>query len=246
MFNLFIYSISGGYGPSFAYIGEFHTEQNRSRVILYASIILGIFTLVLPLVAWLVINQDWILVLPLIEFTYKPWRLFIVGCSLLSLVSYLVFCFLPESPKFVLAQGKQAEAIEILKKVHRWNCGKNVEMEHIYELYDETDLANDNSDYKKSMLRSVWFQTKPLFMPPHLKTTVLLCILKFIEFAGTNGVYMWIPGVLNRLATNEINHPGERIQMCDIVYRYRPNITYTDDNIFIAPEVGVYIVCCSI
>lgn len=189
------------------------------------------------MVAWLVINQDWILEFPSIQFTYKPWRLFIVGCSILSLVSFITLCILPESPKFVLSQGNQAEAIQILKTIHRWNCGKNAAFVHIYELHDETAPENKQSELKKSMFASIWFQIKPLFMAPHLKTTVLLCILKFIEFAGTNGVYVWIPDMLNRLATNDIDYPGDRIKMCDVVYRYRPNITYTDTDIVFAPEV---------
>lgn len=189
------------------------------------------------MVAWLVINQDWILEFPSIQFTYKPWRLFIVGCSILSLVSFITICFLPESPKFALSQGNQTEAIQILKTIHRWNCGKNAAFVHIDELHDETAADNKQSEQKKSLCASIWFQIKPLFMAPHLKTTVLLCILKFIEFAGTNGVYVWIPEMLNRLATNDIDFPGERIQMCDVVYRYRPNITYTDTDILFAPEV---------
>lgn len=239
-FLIFITSVAGGYGPAFAYIGEFHTETNRSRAIIYASIILGIFTLILPLVAWLVINQDWILEIPSIQFAYKPWRAFIVGCSVLSLAAFILVCILPESPKFVLSQGNEAQAIKILQTMHRWNCGRTNPLTNIYGLYDEkTASENGPTEVRKmNMFTSIWFQTKPLFIPPHLRTTVLLCILKFIEFAGTNGVYVWIPEVLNRLATNEIDYPGERIRMCDVVYRYRPNITYTDTEIVFAPEVN--------
>lgn len=153
-------------------------------------------------------------------------------------MAFIAFCILPESPKFVLGQGNQAEAVEILRMVHRWNCGKNADLVNIHQLYDETASENQHSEQKKSLFASIWFQTKPLFMAPHLKTTVLLCILKFIEFAGTNGVYVWIPEMLNRLAKNEIDYPGDRIEMCDVVYRYRPNITYTDTNIVFAPEVS--------
>ncbi|XP_037024120.1 synaptic vesicle glycoprotein 2A-like [Bradysia coprophila] len=229
--------VSGGYGPAFAYIGEFHTEKNRSRVILYASIILGLFTLVLPLVAWLVINQDWMFDFPAIQFTYKPWRLFVVGCSMLSLVAFVILCILPESPKFVLNNGNVEGAIEIIKTVHRWNCGKSADLDHIYGLYDETASEHEQDVRKMTLFASIWFQIKPLFLPQHLRTTVLICILKFIEFAGTNGLYVWIPEVLNRLAKNDVDYPGERIRMCDVVYRYRPNITYLDDNIVFSSEV---------
>ncbi|KAG4066762.1 hypothetical protein HA402_012829 [Bradysia odoriphaga] len=228
--------VSGGYGPAFAYIGEFHTEKNRSRAIMYASIILGVFTLVLPLVAWLVINQDWIFDFPSIQFTYKPWRLFIVGCSTLSLVAFLIMCILPESPKFVLNNGNIVGAIEIIKTMHQWNCGRNSDLDHIYGLYDGTATEHEQNVRKRTLFASIWFQIKPLFLPPHLRTTMLMCVLKFIEFAGTNGLYVWIPEVLNRLAKNDVDYPGEQIRMCDVVYRYRPNITYTDKSIVFSPE----------
>lgn len=241
---IYFHSIAGAYGPAFAYIGEFHTEETRSRAIMFASIILGAFTLVLPLVAWVVIDQDWIFDFPSIGFTYKPWRLFIVGCSIPSLISFIILCILPESPKFVLSQGNQAETIEILKMMHRWNCRKRDGLANIHEVYDEQKEGDETEVVrKKNLFAAVWFQTKPLFMPPHLKTTVLLSILKFIEFAGTNGVYLWIPEVLNRLATNEKHFPGERIRVCDVVYRYRPNVTYTNSEVVFSPEVKFHIWC---
>lgn len=206
---------------------------------MYASVIYGLFTILLPGIAWLVINQDWSLPIPFFDYVYKPWRLYIVVCAMPSLLCSLAFLFLPESPKFVLGQGNQAEAIKILEQINRWNSGTAAEPLNIREIFDETASDDPNSDKPKSLWSSVWIQTAPLFMKPYLKTTILICFIQFVLFAGSNGMYMWFPNILNRIATNELAHPGERVDMCEIVYRTRPNISALLHEGGTSPEVCV-------
>lgn len=79
----FIYfSISGPASTVYAYLSELCNNKRRGRAIMGSSIIFGISCLFLPLLAWLVINQDWQFDIPFIGITYKPWRLFFIICSL--------------------------------------------------------------------------------------------------------------------------------------------------------------------
>lgn len=232
-------SIGGSSGTIYAYIGELHNNRHRSSAIMYASVIFGIFTILLPGIAWLVINQEWSLPIPFFDFVYKPWRLYIVVCAIPSLLCLLVLLFLPESPKFVLGQGNQVEAISILEQINRWNNGTAAEPLNIREIYDETASADQNRERPKSLWASVWIQTAPLFMKPYLKTTILISVIQFVVFAVSHGMYMWFPNILNRIATNELAHPGERVDMCEIVYRTRPNITALLTEGGSSPEVCV-------
>lgn len=222
----------------FAYIGELHNSKYRASAIMYASMIYGVTSLVLPGFALLIINQDWQFPLPLFGYIYKPWRLYIVSSALTTLFCCIACCFLPESPKFVLGEGNQKKAIEILEQINRWNCGKNAEPLKIEALYDETATENKLTGKSKSVFSSVWAQTAPLFMKPHLKTTLLVGAIQFGMYAGSNGMFMWFPIIMNRLATNEIHHPGERIEMCEIMYRARPNITFTSGDIIFSETVS--------
>lgn len=98
--------ISGSTSIIFAYLGEFLGSKNRSRSTMMASVIFGVSCLVLPVMAWLIINQKWNFLIPFIGVTYKPWRLFLLCCGLPSLICGITMIFYPESPKFTFSQVK--------------------------------------------------------------------------------------------------------------------------------------------
>lgn len=70
-----MFSVSGGSGAIYAYIGEFHNDNQRGRVIMGTSVLYGASCIFLPLLAGSVINLDFRYDIPLIGITYTPWRL---------------------------------------------------------------------------------------------------------------------------------------------------------------------------
>lgn len=163
-----------------------------------SSVIFGCLCISMPLLAWAVINQDWQFDVPLIGVTYKPWRLFLVVCSLPGLISYIILTFLPESPKFVLSQGKKAETYEILRTMNRINNGRDSPFE-MFEIYEEAEtignrqriLNNDSNRFP--FFASVWNQTVSVFKSPYLFSTVLICIIQFsISYTAQGNLEHWI------------------------------------------------------
>lgn len=53
----------------------------------------------------------------------KPWRLFLLCTSMVNLLNAILFSFLPESPKFLLAMNRKQEALEVLSRVYAVNTG---------------------------------------------------------------------------------------------------------------------------
>lgn len=172
-------------------------------------------------------NQQWEFKVPILNITYKPWRLFIVVCSLQSLLSFIILCFLPESPKFLLGQGKQEEAYRILQKINRMNNGKNSPLEK-FDIYEEQESIENRErvlECKKSrypFLASVWNQTAPLFRPPYLWPTLLICFIQFCIYITSNGLYMHFADILNKMATNIGSYKTSREMMCDTINMKRP------------------------
>lgn len=185
-------SISGSSGTIYAYLGEFHDNKVRGRALMGSATIFGISCLFLPLIAFAIINQEWEFYVPIIDVMYKPWRLFFVVCGLPGLLVGIGLIFLPESPKFVLGQGDQKGAIEIIKKVHRWNNPTEPELE-LYEIYEEAETIENrrrmqqNKESRFPLLKSVWTQTSPLFKSPYLGSTMLICSLQFLVYCTSNG-----------------------------------------------------------
>lgn len=42
-----------------------------------------------------------------------------------------------------------------------------------------------------SVLKLIWNQTKPIFVPPYLDSTAKLCYMTFVLFAIGHGAFMW-------------------------------------------------------
>lgn len=239
IFILFIYnySISCPTSIIYAYLGEFHNTKNRSRMLMFASVIYGITGILIPIAAYFVINQTWELFIPIINVTYKPWRSFILVSSLPSLLCAIAFMFLPESPKYLLSKGHENEAIQIIKLVHRINNGKKVPAPEIGSIVDDMDMefkikmrntGDLTKDIKKNpfvIFKIMWKQTIPLFMDPYIKSTCIICTMQFFNFITCNGLYIWLPEVLNRMAEYTNAYPNDQISVCEIMHRKSMNIT---------------------
>lgn len=220
-------------GTIYAYLGEFHNNIHRSRAIIGAAIIFGISCMMMPTTAWLFINQDWNFQVPFIGLTYKPWRLFLVACGIPGFLAAFALTFLPESPKFLLSQGNKDAAYQILEKMNRWNNGKTSEFE-LFEIREEDDSIKkrertiNNMNSRFPLLKSVWHQTVPLFKPPYLKTTILICTIQFGIYSTSTGFFMFFAEILNKMSANFDNFYDQRISMCDAINLKPRNMSFIE------------------
>ncbi|XP_055843962.1 synaptic vesicle glycoprotein 2A-like [Episyrphus balteatus] len=226
--------VSGGSATIYAYLGEFHTDRSRARAMMGSSFIFALGAMILPLIAWLVINQVWELPIPFLGITYKPWRFFMIVCGIPGFLCGLFLIFLPESPKFLLSVGKDKEAIEVLKRMYRWNVGDDSEFElnGIIPEKDTTIRKEENSDKKSNIvtafLSTMWAQTVPLFEKKYCRITVIICTIQFWLYVTTNGMYMWFPHIANSMVEFMKEHPGNKTLICEVVYAKHASI-YKED-----------------
>ncbi|XP_035903045.1 synaptic vesicle glycoprotein 2B-like [Anopheles stephensi] len=224
--------ISGSSATIYAYLGEFHAKSNSSRAIMGASFVFGVGCILLPLIAWSVINQEWEFTIPLLNIVYRPWRLFIVVCGLPSLVCGIALLYFPESPKFLFSRGHEQATIEIVHKMYRWNTsGKGSKLE-LSSLLPETEaqqtkIRREEAANGKSVMRllkQMWQQTAPLFMGTYRNRTTIICVLQFGIYLTSNGMYMFFPDILNRIA--ELEDQGvTRTTVCQAVYSTKVDLS---------------------
>jgi MFS transporter, VNT family, synaptic vesicle glycoprotein 2 len=214
-----------------------------------ASFVFGIGCISLPLIAFLVINQSWEFYIPYLNVMYKPWRLFLVVGAMPSLLCAVALIFIPESPKFLLSQGKKTETLEILKTIYAINTGDSKDNFKVYSLLDEQvpqakrlfAIQESTSKGAMALLKLIYNQTAPLFMPPHLHNTVIACMLQFGIFATSNGMYMFFPDILNRIASYTEANPMSSIKICDIIYATTVNVSILDQfNVTVSEHIMVH------
>lgn len=203
-------------------MSEFHNKVQRGRAIIGASVVSSILCVFIPVTAWGVINQDWEFDIPIINITYKPWRLFLVVCGLPGLISFVILMFLPESPKFVLGQGDEVGAFEILNKMNLWNNGKSSELER-FEIFEDAETIEDRKrilECKKSrfpFLASVWNQTAPLFQSQYLRSSLLLFTVQFSIFYTAQGLNVFSADILNKMSNILNDFVNDRMMMCETI-----------------------------
>ena len=114
---------SGGY----SYISEFHTSTTAAKSAAFVSIALSgfVWALMSPL-AILIVPMDWSFYIFSLE--YKPWRFFLTCTTFINLIAAVVFSFMPESPKFLVAKGRKEEALRVLSHVYAINTGEPKEV----------------------------------------------------------------------------------------------------------------------
>ncbi|CAG9785739.1 unnamed protein product [Diatraea saccharalis] len=128
--------------------------------------------------------------------------IFILAAGLLS--------FGPESPKYLVSQGKHDEALQVLRTMYAANKGKSPEDFPIKSL----KIPDEPERSKVSFLKSLRVQSVPLMTPPLVKWLLLNGFLLFGIFNVLNGLWMWVPDVLNRV----LSDGGEAsMTACDII-----------------------------
>lgn len=200
-----------------------------------SSVIYGMMCTSMPLIAWAVINEDWQFYIPYLDITYKPWRFFLIACSLPGFIAAIALLFMPESPKFVLGTGDQKGAIKILEKMNHWNNGSKSEL-GVFEIDEEAESIDNRKRIVATrtkrfpLFSSVYNQTAPIFKPPILGTTILICTLQFVIYATSNGFYMFFNEIMNRFAIRVAESPGKNIRICDAFNSFGDNGTESIHN----------------
>jgi VNT family MFS transporter (synaptic vesicle glycoprotein 2) len=174
--------------------------------------------LITPLNGILFLNQDtWGFRIPLIDLNYNAWRIFMVMCSVPSVIcAVLMIIFIPESPKFTYAQGDEIRTLNILKRIYTSNTGRDDYK--VTSLIKDKEFEDASNPRNCSFLEFMWSQTVPIFKHPHLKNTLTACFLQFsLCFIG-NGFWTFFPEIVNKVTIFLDSNPDHTTStICEIV-----------------------------
>ncbi|CAG4933592.1 unnamed protein product [Parnassius apollo] len=209
--------MSGSTAVVYTYLGEFNNLRHRDKMVAFGSSFVGIGTVVLPGISWLILPLEFSLPIEFLGITYRSWRLLVVACALPYFISSILLIFAPESPKFLYSAGHHDECLKVLRSIYATNKWMPADSFPVTNLVIEAQSSKQEETKGKStiltILESMRDQTVPLFRPPLLPWTALTCFVQFGIFSTTNGFYVWVPTILNSMA----NHGETDMSICDIL-----------------------------
>uniref|UniRef100_A0A182QCG3 Major facilitator superfamily (MFS) profile domain-containing protein n=1 Tax=Anopheles farauti TaxID=69004 RepID=A0A182QCG3_9DIPT len=202
--------ISAPSATIFAYLGEFFKTANRTMVITYASVAVGLSATFTATTGWYVLSFHWAVGLPGTELVLKPWRILFFVYTLPTVVGAFWLLVLPESPKFYLSRGRESEAYAILLRLYLENHPNAVEADFAVKHITPEAGQKDRSAGPKSsgsfwhVTTSVWNQTVPLFRKPNVINFFICCMVQFGLFVVSSGMGLWFPDIINRLTASQV------------------------------------------
>uniref|UniRef100_A0A1Q3FPY0 Putative synaptic vesicle protein sv2 n=1 Tax=Culex tarsalis TaxID=7177 RepID=A0A1Q3FPY0_CULTA len=209
--------ICGPFAVLMAYLSEFHSLQHRSRVMMMVGIFYSIANVLLPSLAWAIIPQSgWDFTLLDGKLAIHSWQIFLAVCCLPSLLSGACCMFFPESPKFLMAKGRNEQAMAVFRTLYALNTGRTREDYPIKELVDETAIKADGSvqkDQKEvlqkapkiSGLHSFQDQMRSMFGKTHLKNSLMAYSIQFGILFGLNTFRLWVPQLFTIIQEYELD-----------------------------------------
>ncbi|CAG2062463.1 unnamed protein product, partial [Timema podura] len=110
-----------------AYLAEFHGQSSRAKVMMCTGVFASSANVIIPGLAWIIIPQPWSWELFDGYIVYNSWRVYVLVCAMPSLLAAFLMTFFLESPKFLMAVGRNEQAIDVLRSVYRINTGRDAQ-----------------------------------------------------------------------------------------------------------------------
>lgn len=190
---------SGTNALVFTLIGETTGIQKRQTYLMYAAAgVLAFQGLNIP-VAYPILNMSsFSYYMPLLDYSFQPWRLYLLTIALMSGINLLLIVFFTlESPKFYFAIGEQEMGMKIMQKLYKINTGNAMDE------YPVKYIVLNEDDYKprqRNFFRSIWEQTTPLFSKKYIKSTILIFLTSLPAYCVSPPLSIWWPFIMNSVS----------------------------------------------
>ncbi|OAD47035.1 Synaptic vesicle glycoprotein 2B [Eufriesea mexicana] len=180
--------VSGPHASIVTYTSEFYGIKGRGKIPLLVGYFVTCGNIVSAALALLIIPQRWSVDLWDGAIVYNSWRIFLSSCGVPILIGLAFLSLFPESPKFLMSQGRMEDAMKVFKTIYRINTGKPAAEYPIQHL--ENDLPKEGSD---DMDRDGKIEKKAIFFYPYLSRILLVTVMQFGSMYATNTIRLWQP-----------------------------------------------------
>jgi putative MFS transporter len=161
------FGVGGTLPVDFAVFSEYLPKRNRGLYLVLLESFWAVGTIVVAGLAWVILPRA-----PVVG-----WRVLLAVSAVPGALVFFIRRHIPESPRYLLIEGREEEARRVLERVAQEN-GKTLEIGRlrVQERTEEITLA---ALWKKHFVR----------------TTVMLWVGWFCISLGYYGVFLWLPGI---------------------------------------------------
>ncbi|CAH3935183.1 unnamed protein product [Pieris brassicae] len=215
--------LAGCYPLVITLLGETTPQNKRSVIIAFLNTQLFLGSGIMALLSIPVLRLNFSYYVPFLGISMESWRLlnflFCLPCALSAISVFFVY----ESPRYLLKEGKDDEALNVLRAIFVINTGKSQDEYEVQSVTLNEDGAHAKCD---SLWASFASQTIPMFKPPLLKSTLLLSTLFVIAYVGMQPFVIWMPFIADAFMRS-LESGEKSLTFCEML-RYSQNQTVTE------------------
>ncbi|NDJ52109.1 MAG: MFS transporter [Chloroflexi bacterium] len=160
------FGVGGTLPVDYSIFAEYLPTKDRGRWLVLLESFWALGVIVVAGLAWLII--------PRFDF---GWRLLLALSAVPGVLIFFIRRYVPESPRYLLIDGREEEARQVLQQV----AAENGVSLHI--------------DRLKAQPRNESVNVRTLLKAPFLRTTLMLWVAWFAISFGYYGTLIWLPGI---------------------------------------------------
>ncbi|XP_061077207.1 synaptic vesicle glycoprotein 2C [Conger conger] len=200
--------VGGSIPVIFSYFSEFQPCSRRGAMISALATFWMAGNILAASLAWLVIPSTSSR-FTLGSLDFQSWRVFVVLCSIPSLSSAFIFSLaMPESPKFLMEAGQEAEALDVFQMMFNLNQRGNSKSFQITGLTITSNSERVRAEVTRCseshrithIFKKGLAPIRQLFTKPLTTRSIVLVIIFFCISFGYYGLWMWFPELFKRTA----------------------------------------------
>jgi putative MFS transporter len=158
------FGVGGTLPVDYAIFSEYLPKRNRGRYMVLLESFWAVGTIAAAGLAWLIVPR-------------VGWRALLAVSAVPGLIVTLIWRYVPESPRYLLIEGREEEAREVLRQVAETN-GTEITFDQL-EVAPRQEQVTVSALWKKSYVR----------------TTLMLWISWFCISLGYYGTFIWLPNI---------------------------------------------------
>jgi MFS family permease len=173
--------VGGSIPVVFTYFTEFLPANRRGTHIIVLASCWMVGALITAMLAWLILDQN----------EESMWRVFLGVAAVPSLVTSGIMWFAPRTPRFLLRNGQDAEALAQLRKMDRVNNVGRLQLPTSMIL--EKDETMTSTKYVEGGFAALMREYSVVLRPPYRRNAITLLVVWFSMSFGFYGLTLWMP-----------------------------------------------------
>ncbi|KAL5255413.1 hypothetical protein ACHWQZ_G010842 [Mnemiopsis leidyi] len=202
--------VGGSLPIIFSYVSEWVPRRLKGGIISAVATCWMVGAILAAALAWAVLPY------PLQHPYWTAWRVYLLLCSIPSLLAVLLYFFLSESPVFLIQKGRNLQALEALRRFAPNSSDISQELGQLKRVLEDENMVTSASERLEchAVIKEFAMGVVELFSGGLLKITLILIAVILPVHFGYYGFMLWFPEYIKK----QSNSSGEILSE-DYVYR---------------------------